>query len=214
MAAAFGYDDRGHTADLTFQQKENPVRASLAVLTLALAVSSLAHADKEAVAPTPMFQAKEHYRFNLGGESGMYTDWERMDLDGFDGLTTTLNIEKTYGKPGDKWASIARIILFGAGDDKERPQLSFTFVADRKNGQVEASIMRTKDTREPFDAKLAVGKSFTVSIVPQGTGKLLVAIDKATYEVPSDLDVKAVRVIGSGVDVKFEPFNLLKRASP
>jgi hypothetical protein len=191
------------------------VRTSLVVFILAIASASLLHAaEKEAAAPTPTYEAKEHYRFNLGGDSGMYTDWERMDLDGFDGLTTTVSIEKTYGKPGDKWASIARIMLFGAGDDQNRPQLSFTFVADRKNGQIEASIMRSKDTREAFDAKLAVGKPFTVSIVPQGAGKLLVAIDKATYEVPSDLDVKAVRVIGSGVDVKFEPFNLLKHASP
>jgi hypothetical protein len=165
-------------------------------------------------APAPTYEAKEHYRFNLGGHSGMYTDWERTDLDGFDGLTTTIKVEKTYGEPADKWASIARINLFGPGEGEHRPSLSFIFSADRKDRHIEATIMRAIDKpRERFDATLAVGKAFNVSIVPHGTGKLLVQIDNAKFEVPVDFDVKGLSVIGSGVDVKFEPFNLLKRGA-
>ena len=48
----------------------------------------------------------------------------------------------------------------------------------------------------------------------EGAGKLLVAIDKAPFEVPCDFEIKGLSALGSGVDVKFEPFNLLKRAAP
>jgi len=191
------------------------MRVLLAFALLVLAVACPLHAaDKDDTASTQTYQAKEHYRFNLGGASGQYTDWERSDLDGFEGLTATINIEKTYGKPSDKWASIARINLFGPGSGNERPVWSFIVTADRKDGHAEAAIKRDKDQQEAFDTKLAVGKPFTVNIVPQGAGKLLVVIDKATYEVPCDFDVKGLSVIGSGVDVKFEPFNLLKRKAP
>jgi hypothetical protein len=190
------------------------VRATIALLVVLLGFLSSLHAAAED-SNTPSgerYEAKEHYRFNLGGPSGQYTDWERYDLDRFEGLTTTITIDKTYGKPSDKWASMARIIFFGPGTDKDRRRLSLLIVADRKDGSVEAAIDRGKDKpHEAFDARMAVGKQIAVTIVPLAPGKLLVSIDKANYEVPYDLDIRGIGVVGSGVDVKFEPFNLLKR---
>ncbi|HET6546247.1 MAG TPA: hypothetical protein VFG55_05820 [Rhodanobacteraceae bacterium] len=45
------------------------------------------------------FEVKKRYRFNPGGEAGFSTDWERLDPDGFDGLLTSIDIGKVYGKP-------------------------------------------------------------------------------------------------------------------
>jgi hypothetical protein len=190
------------------------MRLLLTAFALVLSFSSLVHAQTtaDASAQPQRYEAKEHYRFNLGGDSGQYTDWERLDLDGFDGLTTTILIPKAYGKAGDKWSSLARINLFGPGEGKDRPILSLIIEVDRKDNHADASIYRAKDKpREGFDAKLAVGKPFVVSIVRNAPGKLLVSIDKSNYEVPCEFDVKALSAVGSGVDVKFEPFNLLRR---
>jgi len=189
------------------------MRVPVAFALLMFVCAPLLHAaDKDEGTQTTTYQAKERYRFNLGGPSGEYTDWERYDLEAFEGLTATINIEKTYGKPTDKWASSARINLFGPGTGKDRPVWSFVAIADRKDGHIEATIKRGVDKQpEGFEVKLAVGKPFTVNIVPQGAGKLIVVIDKATFEVPCDFEIKGLSALGSGVDVKFEPFNLLKR---
>jgi hypothetical protein len=165
-------------------------------------------------AQSQRYEAKEHYRFNLGGDSGFYTDWERLDLDGFDGLTTTIKIEKAYGQPSDKWASLARINLYGPGLGKDRALLSLVVEVDRKDNHADPSIYRSKDKpREGFNIKLPVGKAFDVTIVRNAPGKLLVSFDKATFEVPCDFDVRAISAAGSGIDVRFEPFNLLKRVT-
>jgi hypothetical protein len=193
------------------------MRLLLTVLTFALSSGFLAHAQAspDTSAQAQRYEVKEHYRFNLGGDSGQYTDWERSDLDGFDGLTTTILIPKAFGKPGDKWSSLARINLFGPGEGKDRPILSLIIEVDRKDNHADASIYRAKDKpREGFDAKLAVGKPFVVTIVRNAPGKLLVSIDKSNYEVPCDFDVRGIGAVGSGVDVKFEPFNLLRHAGP
>jgi len=192
------------------------VRVTFALFMALLGFHCALHAETENsnASPEERYEAKEHYRFNLGGPSGEYTDWERSDLARFEGLATTITIDKTYGKPSDKWASMARIIFFGPGSDKDRPRLSLLIVANRKDNSVEVSIDRGKDKpHEAFDAKLAVGKPFSVTVVPYGPGKLLVSIERTSYQVPYDLDIKGIGVVGSGVDVKFEPFNLLKRVT-
>jgi hypothetical protein len=193
------------------------MRLPIALLVLAISSGSLTHAETtpDTSAQPQRYEAKEHYRFNLGGESGQYTDWERTDLDAFDGVATTIEIRKVYGKPTDKWSSLARINLFGPGEGKDRPMLSLLIEVDRKDNHADASIFRSKDKpREGFDAKLFVGKPFTLTIVRNAPGKLLVSLDKASYEVPCEFDVKGIGAVGSGVDVKFEPFNILKRAAP
>ncbi|HEX7916082.1 hypothetical protein [Rudaea sp.] len=158
------------------------------------------------------YEAKEHYRFNLGGDSGQYTDWERLDLDGFDGIAATVQIDKVYGKPTDKWGSIARIAMFGTGTEKERPMFSLMFYVDRKTNTVVPIITHGKNAKEEaFDLKFEVGKPIEFTILPTSPGKLLFGFGKQTFEVPYDFEIKALKVVGSGVDVKFEPFNLLRR---
>lgn len=191
----------------------------LITLFAALCIATLVHADStktdEHLADAPSsqrYEAKEHYRFNLGGDSGFFTDWEKMDLDRFDGLATTIKIEKAYGKPSDKWASLARINLYGPGAGKDRELLSLIVEVDRKDNKAEPSIYRGKDMpREGFGIKFPVGQPFDVTIIRNAPGKLLFSFDKATFEIPCNFDVKAISAVGSGVDVKFEPFNLLKR---
>lgn len=188
------------------------MRLLIFAMFVVLAPATLLRAQDAA---QPGYTVKEHYRFNLGGESGQYTDWERYDLDAFDGLSTTISIDKTYGKPTDKWASLARINLFGPGEGKDRPILSLMFEVDRKDNHAVASIYRGKDKpREAFDAPLAAGKPIKVSMLRNAPGKLQVSLDKASYEIPCEFEVKGIAMIGSGLDVKFEPFNLLKRATP
>lgn len=189
------------------------MRTTITVVMLLLCAVPVLRVAAEPTTESPpaRYEAREHYRFNLGGPSGEYTDWERSELDTFGGLTTTITIDKAYGKPTDKWASIARIILSGPGQGKDRPRLSLIAIVDRKDNHVQVVIDRDKDNREGLDAKLSVGKAFTVGVLPNGPGKLLVSIDKSTYDIPCDFDIKAIGVLGSGVDVKFEPFNLLHR---
>jgi hypothetical protein len=158
------------------------------------------------------YEAKEHYRFNLGGDSGQYTDWERLDLDGFDGIAGTVRIDKVYGKPSDKWGSIARVAMFGAGEEKERPMFSLMFYVDRKTSTIVPIITHGKNAKEEaFDLKFEVGRPIEFTILATSPGKLLFGFGKQSFEVPYDFEIKALRVVGSGVDVKFEPFNLLRR---
>jgi len=194
----------------------NSVVLALLVASSALATLSNASAVDASSAPATVsqrYEAKEHYRFNLGGPSGEYTDWERQDLASFDGLATKVQIDKTYGKPTDKWASLARINLFGAGSEKDRRILSLMLQADRKSNRIQPAIYRSKDQpQETFDVQFEVGKPIDVTILPGTVGKLMFSLGGKTYEVPCDFEVKALSVLGSGVDVKFEPFNLLRRA--
>jgi len=187
--------------------------AATCIATPAFA-DSKSNSDSATDGQSQRYQAKEHYRFNLGGDSGFYTDWERLDLDGFDGLATTIKIVKAYGKPSDKWSSLARINLFGPGVGNDRALLSLMILVDRKDNQAAPLIYRSKDKpRESFDINLPVGKPFDVTIVRNAPGTLLFSFDKATFEVPCDFDVKGISAAGSGIDVKFEPFNLLKRVA-
>lgn len=169
---------------------------------------------KSATAPSAdvRFEAKEHYRFNLGGPSGEYTDWERSDLDGFEGLATTVTIDKTYGKPGDKWAAIGKIRLLGAGDEKTRRVLALTLYADRKTLHVTPLIsLGSGKEDERFDVQYEVGKPINLTILPMSAGKLVFSFDGHGYEVPCDFEIKGIAVVGSGVDIKFDPFNLMRR---
>ena len=162
---------------------------------------------------TLKFSPVEFYKFNLGGESGQYTDWEKQQIAGFEGLSTTIEVKETKGKPKDKWASIARINFYGAGDGKSRKMLSLTFTADRKSQKIAAELWRGGDTpRHPIDVSLTVGKPINFSLVVTAPDECLLSIDDLTSTIKSEFDVKAIQVIGSGLDVTFSSFNLLRKS--
>jgi hypothetical protein len=162
---------------------------------------------------TLKFTPLELYKFNLGGESGQYTDWEKLQIHKFDGLSTTIEIKEVKGKPKDKWASIARISMYGEGDEKSRGILSLTFKADRKTGKIEADLWRGGDTpHHPIDVDLVVGKPIQLFVLVTATDEFTLQIDDFTSTIESKFEVKAIRVIGSGVDVTFSPFNLLGKS--
>ena len=124
---------------------------------------------------------------------------------------THINGELVYGLNLDEAVSKMR-------GDPGSP-IKLTIVRPGRDKPFDVSMVRERIELRPvkWEIKDGIGyiniNTFSGNVGDQ-TKSALVAIDKATYEVPSDLEVKAVRVIGSGVDVKFEPFNLLKRTSP
>lgn len=187
------------------------------LLMVTLVVSTIALAsDPPASAHPPgtlKFTPIELYKFNLGGESGQYTDWERLQIARFDGLATTMEIKEVKGKPKDKWASIARINLYGEGEGKLRKMLSLTFTADRKSKKIEADLWRGGDTpRHPIDVELSAGKPIQLSVLVTAADELTLQIDDLNATVGNDFEVRAIQVIGSGVDVTFSPFNLLQKS--
>jgi hypothetical protein len=158
------------------------------------------------------FAISERYRANLGGESGEYTDWERMDIDRFDGLATTIHFDAIRGKARDKWSSLARINLFGGGAKDVRPLVSVILAVDRKTHDVLPSLYRGKQEKsETFDISLSADKSIDLKIFHIDQHSLLVIMNEATFDVPVDFDIKAVSVIGSGADVRFEPLDFLRK---
>jgi hypothetical protein len=155
-------------------------------------------------------EVSEQYRLNLGGEAGYFTDWERMGLTGFRGLTATVYIDEVYGKKTDKWDSIARINLLGAGNASDRRRLSFFFFVDRATRRVTAQHRMDEGRTMRLDAPFALKQSIPFSIERKSADILEVSTGDAVYEIPCDFEVAAVQVVGSGVDVRFESF-VLKR---
>ena len=68
------------------------------LLFLALTASSMAMAaDSSEPASFPdslKFTPVEFYSFELGGESGQYTAWEKQQISKFDGLSATIDIQE------------------------------------------------------------------------------------------------------------------------
>lgn len=160
-------------------------------------------------------KVSERYRFNLGGESGSYTDWERYDLPRFDGLYAKIQFEKIYGKTKDKWASIARINLLGAGESKDQKKLSILLEVNRKDHKPTAMIKRTKGAdSETFDVDLAADQPIEISVTALTPDNLLLTFNGRQYEIAHDFEIHGISVIASGADVKFEPFNLMRQANP
>lgn len=158
------------------------------------------------------FEPAERYRFALGGESGQYTNAERDGLDHFDGLSTTIHVDEVKGKPGDKWSSLARINLFGPGEGKDRKLVSLFFFIDRTTHRISTEYQRSKDfPRMALQKELSIAKPIEVVILATTPGKLRIGLDGDAFDVDCDLDIKGVSAIGSGVDVLFEPFVMLRR---
>ena len=188
------------------------------LLFFALVVISNVFASESIAAEHPpgtlKFSPIEFYTFNLGGESGQYTDWEKLQISRFDGLATTIDIQEIKGKPKDKWASIARINLYGEGEKNARKMLSLIFTGDRKTRKIRAELWRGGDTpRHPIDVELSEGKPINLSLVATATNEFLLSIDDLTATIENEFEVKSIQAIGSGVDVKFSPFNLLEKST-
>ncbi|HJT98513.1 MAG TPA: hypothetical protein VJ696_09380, partial [Rhodanobacteraceae bacterium] len=114
----------------------------------------------------------------------------------------------------DKWASIARINLYGPGEGEHRTRASVILTADRKTHHVTPDFMPPgSDKHVLLNKELSTDKAIDLKILAASPGKLLVVLDGDAFEVDCDLDVKAFSVVGSGVDVRFEPFALLRRKS-
>jgi len=177
---------------------------------LALAILSASETPVGSAAAAGAAPA-ERYRFNLGGPSGEFTNWERQDLARFDGLRTTIRIDQLRGKPSDKWAALTRVNLFGAGDDKERPMLSLLLHYDRKTHRPLALIQQGRNAEQArFDVDLPPDQPVTITIVPGASGELAVSFNANTFKVPCDFEVKSISVVASGADAHFEPFELLR----
>ena len=88
---------------------------SLALSLLVFAVSLVTDVARAAAPELPEgllpagYQVSERHVMNLGGSSGMYTDWQRYDLTPFEGLATMLEIPAVHGKPKDKFAAVTKI---------------------------------------------------------------------------------------------------------
>ncbi|MBX3697749.1 MAG: hypothetical protein R3F08_12445 [Dokdonella sp.] len=192
------------------------MRGLLLVAMVAAASSSASNANQpDSPNDSLKFTPVEFYSFELGGESGQYTAWEKRQISKFEGLSTTIDIQDVKGKPKDRWASIARINLYGEGDEKQRKVLSLTFTADRSTRRVEADIWRGGDTPHlPIGAELKVGKPISFGLYAIAASELALMIDGQTLgtTVKCEFDVKSIRIIGSGMDVRFSPFNLMKKS--
>ncbi len=155
----------------------------------------------------------ERHRMNLGGASGQYTDWERNNIANFAGLRTSIDIQKTHGRPRDKWAAIARVNLHGAKDAAgDSDMLSVVLRADRRSGGLTA-IVHHFDAAQPvrleFDGR--VGQAVELSMRMRAVDQLELELDQSRFmvELPTGFRVGSIAVIGSGVDVRFEPFDIL-----
>lgn len=155
----------------------------------------------------------EQHRMNLGGPSGQYTDWQRSGLEGFAGLRATIEIQRTHGRPRDKWSALARINLFDvATGDAERLMFSLILVADRRTDRVSAAVVPVGGGDQlglAFEG--AVGQPIEVELRMTANDELSLAVgdSRFTVELPPGFRVDTVSAVGSGVDVKFDPFELL-----
>lgn len=155
----------------------------------------------------------EQHRMNLGGPSGQYTDWGRSGLEGFAGLRATVEIQRTHGRPRDKWSALARINLFDvATGDAEPRMFSLMLVADRRTERVSAVVVPIGGGEQlglAFEG--TVGQPIGVELRMTAKDELSLAVGDSRYtvELPSGFRVDTVSAVGSGVDVRFDPFELL-----
>ena len=157
----------------------------------------------------------DRHRMNLGGASGQYTDWERSGIEHFVGVNTTIEIEKTHGRPRDKWAALARVNLSGRKDAAgDAEWLSVAFQANRRNGEIIA-LFYNIGTKEPNRLEFAgtVGRPIALSMQIRSGQILELTLDDSrfTVELPPHFLVESVVAVGSGVDVSFNPFEILHK---
>lgn len=163
----------------------------------------------------PTYEVVERHGFILGGPSGSYTDWKRYDLPYFDGLSTTIKIGDVYSKQTDVYAPIARISVIGdAPDGKNRPFLSVRFRVDLETKRRLVYIDRPDKDPMGVDFELPADQKIELAMTAVEPGKLHVAVDNFEFDVPYDFKITGLRVLGSGLDVEFDPFAILRRREP
>ncbi|HEY6939919.1 hypothetical protein [Dokdonella sp.] len=166
----------------------------------------------EATSVLAQFTPAERYRFDLGGEAGQYSEWERTGLPRFDGLATTIRVKAAKGKRSGKWASIARIDLYGARDEGRRRQLSIILAVDRATQRVSPELWRGADLpRAPFKVDLPLGEPVDLKILTDTPGQLTIAFGETIFRIEDDFQIRSIGVLASGVDARFDPFALLQR---
>ncbi len=182
------------------------------IKTIALCILLLIAGGTAQSSDEPVLTVDRH-RMNLGGASGQYTDWERSGIEHFVGVNATIEIEKTHGRPRDKWAALARVNLYGRKDAAgDAEWLSVALQANRRNGQIIA-IFYNIDTKEPnyLEFSGAVGRPIALSMQIRPGQILELTLDDShfTVELPPHFLVESVVAVGSGVDVSFNPFEIL-----
>jgi hypothetical protein len=180
-------------------------------LFLALAALS-ATADDDAVIPGDLipagYEVAERHAFNLGATSGHYTDWKRYDMKGFVGFATVLEVAQIYGKPKDKWAALARINM-SSEEGPESQTMSLIFQADHKTKRIHA-LLKQGEKLERFDIDFAVGTPVTVALTLNADDNATLKIGSSEFNLPLNFEVRHFGLIGSGLDVTFAPFVLLR----
>lgn len=180
----------------------------LAGAALLMGTSAFA-ADSRSVPPDLVpdgYRVTERHGFNLGAESGSYTDWHRYDLPSFEGLATVLEIPRIYGKAKDKWAATAKIRFLSS--DKEQASFALVFMADRKTSQIHA-LFEHGDELSRFDVTFALKERVQVVVTRSAPDKLEARIGNTRIEIPVPHRIDEVALAGSGLDVTFEPFVML-----
>ena len=183
------------------------VGAALLIMTSAFA------ADSSSVPPDLVpdgYRVTERHGFNLGAESGSYTDWHRYDLESFEGLATVLEIPLIYGKAKDKWAAIAKIRFLTS--DNEKASFALVFMADRKTKQIHA-LFEHGDELNRFDVTFALKDRVQVVVTRSAPDKLEARIGSTRIEIPAPHRIDEIALAGSGLDVTFEPFVMLGKKS-
>lgn len=179
------------------------------VWTALLVTASAFAADTQGVPPDLVpdgYHITERHSFNLGGESGSYTDWKRRDLPSFEGLATVMEIPEIHGKADDKWSAVAKIrFLTGRKDDA---WFALVFMADRKTRRIHALFERG-DELSRFDVTFALKDHVQVVVTRKAPDKLEARIGDTKIEIPAPQPIEGIALAGSGLDVTFDPFLML-----
>ena len=189
-----------------------PMQSLLLTLVLAAAEAPKTPAQPPA-RPELKLEPPERYRMVLGAPVGRFNDWEKLEVSRFYGLVTTVRIAKIDGKPGDAWASVARVNLIGPGDEKSRPVLALVLQFDRKTHKPMAYFTRSGDDKTyGFKADLPADQPIQVRAVANRPGKMIVGLNDFRFEIDLPFEVAGVSAVASGLDAAFEPFELMRRA--
>jgi hypothetical protein len=156
------------------------------------------------------YRAIERQRFNLGAESGSYTDWYRYDLAPFAGFATVLEIPVIHGKSRDKWAAVAKIRFIAGGEGKQ-PSIALAFQADRKTERIHG-LFQNGDEVSRFEIDFARKERVPIQVLQKTAGNLTVTIGNRSIEIPVPFEIDSLSLVGSGLDVTFSPFVLLTKA--
>ena len=156
------------------------------------------------------YRAIERQKFNLGAESGSYTDWYRYDLAPFHGFATMLEIPAIHGKVRDKWAAVAKIRFIAKGEGKQ-PAIALAFQADRKTERIHV-LFQNGDDVSRFEIDFALKERVPIRVLQKTTGSLTANIGDRLIEIPVSFEIDSLSLVGSGLDVSFSPFVLLTKA--